>query len=93
MFLLFIISLSIIFYFICLEIDKPVPPFAALSGACPECAEVVESGWLVCPQCRAVLREVCPGCGKVHDRWVRYCPWCRHMNEKVAGHETGIQQT
>ena len=84
MFLLFIISLSVIFYFICMELDKPVPPFSPLSGECPDCNEPVESGWLVCPKCRAVLREVCPACGKVHDSWVKYCPWCRHLNQKVA---------
>jgi hypothetical protein len=84
MFLLFIISLSIIFYFICMELDKPAPPFSPLSGECPDCTERVESGWLVCPQCRAVLREVCPACGKVHDRWVKYCPWCRYQNQKAA---------
>lgn len=79
MFLLFIISLSIIFYFICMELDQPVPPETSLSGACPGCSARVESGWLVCPQCRVVLRETCSGCGKVYDSWVKYCPWCRHL--------------
>ena len=81
MFLLFVISLSIIFYYICMELDKPTPPELQLTGECPGCAEKVVSGWLVCPQCRTVLRETCPGCGKVHDSWVRYCPWCRHQNQ------------
>ena len=84
MFLLFIISLSIIIYFICMEFDKPVPPYSPLYGSCPDCLERVESGWLVCPNCRAVLREACPDCGKAHDRWVNYCPWCRHLNQKAA---------
>jgi hypothetical protein len=84
MFLLFIISLSVIVYFICMEIDKPVPPASPLFGSCPECLERVESGWLVCPKCRAVLREPCPDCGKAHDRWVNYCPWCGHPNQKAA---------
>ena len=81
MFLLFIISLSIIIYFIGMELDKPISPETPLSGDCPGCSAQVESGWLVCPQCRSVLREICPDCGKVHDSWVSYCPWCRHMNE------------
>ncbi len=84
MFLIFIISLSIIFYFICMEFDTPVPPEPPLSGECPGCSEQVESGWLVCPQCQAVLREICPGCSKVRDRWVKYCPWCKHLNEAVS---------
>ncbi|MGK2906586.1 MAG: double zinc ribbon domain-containing protein [Desulfuromonadales bacterium] len=85
MFLVFIISLSILFYFICMELDKPVPPEIPLSGNCPGCSGQVESGWLVCPQCRVVLRETCPGCGKVHDSWMKYCPWCRHMIEAANG--------
>lgn len=82
MFLLFMISLSILFYFICLEIDKPAPPDTPLTGKCPHCSALVESGWLVCPGCRAVLRESCPGCGKVHDSWVNFCPWCRFANKE-----------
>ena len=83
MFLLFILSLSIIFYFICMEFDKPTDPEIPLTGECPECNEQVVSGWLVCPRCKTVLRESCPDCGKVHDSWVKYCPWCRHANEVV----------
>ncbi|MBE0575689.1 MAG: zinc ribbon domain-containing protein [Desulfuromonadales bacterium] len=84
MFMIFIISLSIIFYFICMEIDKPTPTENPLMGECPDCSEKVESGWLVCPQCRVVLRETCQGCGKVHDRWVKYCPWCRYLNATAS---------
>ncbi|MBW2689265.1 MAG: zinc ribbon domain-containing protein [Deltaproteobacteria bacterium] len=84
MFLLFIISLSIIFYYICTEIDKPIPPEVPLSGECPGCSEKVESGWLMCPDCQIVLRETCPGCGKVHDSWMKFCPWCRHLNEMMS---------
>jgi len=84
MFLLFIISLAIIFYYICLEFDKPSPPEVPLTGDCPGCAGQIVSGWLVCPQCKAVLRETCQGCGKVHDSWVSYCPWCCHRNQASA---------
>jgi len=83
MFLLFIISLSIIFYFICMELVKPVPPESVLSGPCPGCSEQVESGWLVCPEYQVVLRESCPGCGKAHDVWMKYCPWCKYLNETI----------
>ena len=81
MFLLFIISLTIIFYFICMEFDKPVHSGAPLTGKCPGCEAQVVSGWLVCPECSCILRESCPGCGKVHDNWVNYCPWCRLKND------------
>lgn len=81
MFLLFTISLTIIFYFICMEFDKPGHAGIPLTGKCPGCEEQVVSGWLFCPKCRSVLRESCPGCGKVHDIWVNFCPWCRRKNE------------
>lgn len=84
MFLVFLISLSIIFYFICMEFDKPAPPENPISGACPGCSGKVESGWLVCPLCKTVLRASCPGCGKAHDLWVKYCPWCKHLNEVTS---------
>lgn len=83
MFLLFLISLSILFYFICMEFNEPTPPAEPLTGACPECSGEVVSGWLVCPHCRTVLRQACRACGKIHDSWVRYCPWCRHHKETV----------
>ena len=84
MFLLFVISLAIIFYYICMEFDKPSPPEVPLTGECPGCAERIVTGWLVCPQCKTVLRETCLDCGKVHDSWVRYCPWCCRQNQSSA---------
>lgn len=81
MFLLFILSLTVIFYFICMEFDKPVHPGAPLLGECPGCSEQVASGWLVCPECKGILRQSCSGCGKVHDAWVNFCPWCRKKHE------------
>ncbi|MGW8312807.1 MAG: double zinc ribbon domain-containing protein [Desulfuromonadales bacterium] len=84
MFLLFMISLSVIVYFICMEINKPVTPLSPPSGHCQVCSQSVESGWLVCPNCRSVLREVCSDCGKVHDRWVNFCPWCGQQNQKAV---------
>jgi len=83
MFLIFIISLSIILYFICMEFVAPTQSSEPLTGACPDCSEEVVSGWLVCPHCKAVLRQSCRACGKVHDAWTHFCPWCRHDNETV----------
>lgn len=83
MFLLFLISLSTIFYFICIEFEKPSHREAPLTGECPCCSAEVVSGWLVCPDCKSVLRESCSGCGKCHDVWVNFCPWCRQKNEAV----------
>jgi hypothetical protein len=83
MFLLFMLSLSTIFYFICMEFEKPSPKGMLLTGECPGCSEKVVTGWLVCPKCKSVLRESCSGCGKIHDIWVNFCPWCRKSKEAV----------
>ena len=83
MFLLLLISLSIIFYGICKEFDQPLPPGNPVTGSCPGCSIQVVSGWLVCPECKTILRETCAECCKVHDSWARYCPWCRHLNGVV----------
>jgi hypothetical protein len=85
MFLIFLISLSILFYLIVMELNKPLPSATPLTGACPGCTKTVVSGWLVCPQCQTVLRDRCSACGKVHDSWVSYCPWCRHEKGLVTG--------
>jgi hypothetical protein len=84
MFMVFILSLVIIVYYISMEFDKPVKPLEPLTGGCPNCAETVQSGWLVCPHCRTILRSPCKSCNKVHDLWVQYCPWCGQPNQEVA---------
>lgn len=45
-------------------------------GACPGCAGRVESDWLLCPRCRALLKAACGGCGRQGDLWRPFCPWC-----------------
>ncbi|MBW2452758.1 MAG: zinc ribbon domain-containing protein [Deltaproteobacteria bacterium] len=80
MFLVLIISLALIVYFICLEWDKPVQSCQTLYGQCPSCESKIESGWLVCPRCRTILRETCRVCDKVQDHWLKFCPWCGSSN-------------
>lgn len=84
MLVIFIISLSIIIYYIGAELDNANPLTTPMRGDCPTCAEPIESGWLACPQCRTLLRQTCRACGKVHDCWVRFCPWCGDSNREPS---------
>lgn len=76
MLIIFTISLAVLIYYICQELDRPLTATADLEGHCPGCSSLVESGWLVCPRCRQLLRQTCSDCGRVHDNWVQHCPWC-----------------
>lgn len=77
MLVVLLISLAILVWFIDTELDgKRTDDPAPLHGCCPDCQQDVESGWLLCPGCRCILRACCADCGRVHDRWVRFCPWC-----------------
>ena len=43
---------------------------------CPGCSRVVESDWVVCPDCLTQLKHTCTKCGHtLHLRWT-VCPYC-----------------
>jgi len=45
-------------------------------AVCPGCRRKIETGWLVCPDCHAILRKKCIHCGQLlHLRW-NICPYC-----------------
>ena len=51
---------------------------------CPGCSRVVESDWVVCPDCLTRLKDTCPQCGHVlHLRWT-VCPYCGTSTEAYA---------
>lgn len=85
MLILLLISLALLLWFIDRELDtRESHAPTTLHGCCPECNRDVESGWLLCPDCRCILRSCCSACGKVHDRWVRFCPWCAEPHLQPA---------
>jgi len=50
--------------------------FGATCRRCPECGKGVEASFVICPYCRARLRNVCTGCGeKLKAEW-QACPFC-----------------
>lgn len=44
--------------------------------SCPSCSRPVEEDFLVCPHCRARLREACGSCGKPLELSWAACPYC-----------------
>ncbi len=44
--------------------------------ACPRCARPVKEDFLLCPNCRSVLRETCASCGKALELTWAACPYC-----------------
>jgi hypothetical protein len=43
---------------------------------CPGCRRKIETEWMVCPDCHAILKRQCVTCGKLlHLRW-DICPYC-----------------
>jgi len=59
-----------------LEAEAVLHELQLLAGACQNCRRPIEDDFVVCPHCRAVLREPCPSCGRaVRTVWAA-CPYC-----------------
>jgi RNA polymerase subunit RPABC4/transcription elongation factor Spt4 len=43
---------------------------------CPRCARPIKEDFLLCPNCRSVLRENCSNCGKMLELTWAACPYC-----------------
>jgi hypothetical protein len=60
-------------------VPAPAEPAASAAkgpGKCPDCGQDVESGFVFCPHCGAVLKPVCPSCRKPVDKSWKVCPNC-----------------
>jgi hypothetical protein len=44
--------------------------------SCPSCSRPAQEDFLVCPYCRARLREACSSCGKALELAWAACPYC-----------------
>lgn len=51
---------------------------------CPGCARPVKEDFLLCPNCRAALRESCSGCGRALELSWAVCPYCGAKGPQVA---------
>jgi RNA polymerase subunit RPABC4/transcription elongation factor Spt4 len=60
-------ALGIILYFV---LRQP------LQSTCPQCGNVVQSGFSFCPRCSYKLSPSCPRCQRVVGVQDAYCPYC-----------------
>jgi len=74
--LLSLMFIGWIVYAILAELEKGREALAPPPGSCPDCARSTDADWLICPHCRAMLRERCAGCGRQRAVQHRYCPRC-----------------
>jgi RNA polymerase subunit RPABC4/transcription elongation factor Spt4 len=52
--------------------------------ACPRCERPANEDFLVCPYCRATLREPCLGCGRALELNWTACPYCGAEGPRTA---------
>jgi RNA polymerase subunit RPABC4/transcription elongation factor Spt4 len=45
-------------------------------ASCPGCKRRVQADYIVCPNCRAELKQPCPNCGRLLQLGWRICPYC-----------------
>ena len=58
---------------------------------CPNCHEIVEKGWILCPQCGTALPRLCANCGKPLTERVDKCMNCGAIIEKQESITESIQ--
>ena len=49
---------------------------------CPNCRNVIEKDYLLCPECGWDLKKPCVNCGKPLDLNWKTCPYCATMQSK-----------
>jgi len=60
-------AIGIILYFI---LRDPLPK------PCPNCAQLLKTGYTFCPHCGVPLQPACPNCGKAVESSWAHCPAC-----------------
>ena len=59
-----------------MEAEAVLHELQLVANACQSCKRPIDDDFVVCPHCRAALREACSGCGRaVRTSWVT-CPYC-----------------
>ena len=58
--------------------------------ACPGCKRRIQPDYLICPTCRAELKEPCASCGRLLQLGWRLCPYCTVEVETDPPISTGL---
>lgn len=79
--LILLISALLIYYlFIYKEYTKS--NFFTQNKTCPNCKNIVEENFNVCPICKETLKRTCESCGEKVDASWTYCPYCEKPMRK-----------
>ena len=49
---------------------------------CPECSWDIESDFIICPHCKASLKDTCHECHKIIREGWKVCPYCQTKQKK-----------
>ena len=86
MLLVLLIIFVVILCLIEREIDSPGEQDEPVTIHCVRCGHEATSDLMVCPGCRALLREHCTGCGESKVVEYRHCPWCGNARDEREGY-------
>jgi len=84
MILVFFVSLALLTWLICRELEQDVASSQQNAGDCVGCGGQIESDWLICPRCQTLSQQHCPACGQTHACGDDYCPWCGKARQERA---------
>lgn len=80
--LILLISALLIYYLFIYKDYTKSNFFSTKNKTCPNCKNVVEENFNVCPICKETLKKTCESCGeKVDASWL-YCPYCEKPMRK-----------
>lgn len=75
---LFILAAIVIYYFFIYKDSSKYRFFMNKEKRCPNCKNVVEENFNVCPICKETLKKKCENCGeRINAEW-KYCPYCEN---------------
>jgi type IV pilus assembly protein PilB len=70
------------------EVYRVVETDADFASACPQCAQAMESDFVMCPSCGYSASAACPGCRRMVSHEWKFCPYCRQDMMKAETRRT-----
>ncbi len=84
MLLTFLVILAFLLFAILRELELAGEEGVSRRGVCPCCRDAIEDDWIVCPRCKALLREDCGQCGGQRLSGYGFCPHCGKAAQEVV---------
>jgi len=70
------------------EVYRVVETDTDFASACPQCAQPMESDFVMCPACGYSASAACPGCHRMISHEWKFCPYCRQDLMKSEARRT-----